>query len=122
MQADELLEVAADREESLDALTDGPLTPREVVDRIDTSRSTFDRARGADPRQVTQRGNRTTFVFPADETGIETASRGPDGDIRVRLFAKREGTGRPVRGTATVEASEDEGNPKDGVPARGQHR
>lgn len=64
------------------------------------------RARGAEPRQATQRGNRTTFVFPADETGIDTAPGGPDGDVRVRLFAKRDGTGRPVRGTATIEASE----------------
>ncbi len=60
------------------------------------------RARGADPRQVSQRGNRTTFTFSAAETEIDTAPGGSDGDVRVRLFAKREDGGRPVRGTATV--------------------
>ena len=64
------------------------------------------RTRGAEPRQVTQRGNRTTFVFPAEETGIDTAPGGPDGNIRVRLFGKN-GRGRPVRGTATVERATD---------------
>ncbi|MBB6646954.1 DUF7405 family protein [Halobellus ruber] len=68
------------------------------------------RARGAEPRQVTQRGNRTTFVFPAGGTGIDTAPGGPDGDVRVRLLAKRNDTGRPVRGTAEVDASSEGGN------------
>ena len=61
------------------------------------------RARGVAPRQVTQRGNRTTFVFPADGTGVDTAPGGPDGDVRVRLSAKRADTGRPVAGTASVD-------------------
>ncbi len=60
------------------------------------------RAGGAEPRQVTGRGNRTTFVFSADETGIDTAPGGPDGDVRVRFVAKRPDTGRPVRGTAEI--------------------
>jgi hypothetical protein len=63
------------------------------------------RMRGADPRQERQQGNRATFVFPADETGIDTAPGGPDGDVRVRFFAKRADDHRPVRGTATVEDS-----------------
>ncbi|MXR52924.1 hypothetical protein GRX03_15095 [Halovenus sp. WSH3] len=66
------------------------------------------RSRGAEPRQETQRGNRTTFVFPADETGIETAPGGPDGDVRVRLYAERDGTRRPVRGTATIDGKRED--------------
>lgn len=66
------------------------------------------RARGAKPRQVTQRGNRTTFVFSADETGIDTAPGGQDGTVRVRLFAKRTETARPVRGTAEIAVNEGE--------------
>jgi len=83
------------------------------------------RARGAEPRQVTQRGNRTTFVFPADETGIDTAPGGPDGDVRVRLYAERERTLRPVRGTATVDPGEGgkkrgEESERDGKKGRGR--
>lgn len=70
------------------------------------------RARGAEPRQATQRGRRTTFVFPADETGIDTAPGGPDGDVRVRFFAKRSDGGRPVRGTAEVAPDAGGGGPK----------
>jgi hypothetical protein len=66
------------------------------------------RARGAEPRQAAQRGNRTTFVFPAEETGIETAPGGPDGDVRVRLYAERDDTRRPVRGTATIASEKNE--------------
>ena len=77
------------------------------------------RTHGAKPRQVTQRGKRTTFVFPAEETGIDTAPGGPDGDVRVRLFGKK-GTGRPVRGTATVESATDtEGREANDGRARG---
>ncbi|OYR39257.1 hypothetical protein DJ82_09950 [Halorubrum sp. Ib24] len=60
------------------------------------------RAGGAEPRQVVQRGNRTTFVFPADGTGVDTAPGGSDGSVRVRFLAKRSDTGRPVRGTAEI--------------------
>ena len=76
------------------------------------------RARGEEPRQVTQRGNRTTFVFPADGTGIDTASGGPDGNVRVRFFAVRDGTGRPVRGTVTID-SDEKSKGKEGNPGRG---
>lgn len=65
------------------------------------------RARGAEPRQATQRGNRKTFVFPADETGIDTAPGGSDETVRVRLFAKRKETGQPVRGTAELQLDAD---------------
>lgn len=44
MSADDLLRLVADREEILTALADGPLSPRDVVGRIDDSRSTFNRA------------------------------------------------------------------------------
>ncbi|MFB6118507.1 hypothetical protein [Halosegnis sp.] len=50
---------------------------------------------GVEPRQVRTRGNRTTFVFPADGTSLA------DGGT-ARLFAKRDGSLKPVRGTATV--------------------
>jgi len=70
------------------------------------------RARGAEPRQATQRGQRTTFVFPADATGIDTAPGGPNGDVRVRFFAKRKDNGRPVRGTAEVAPDSKGGGPK----------
>lgn len=65
------------------------------------------RAQGAEPRQTTQRGNRTTYVFPADETGIDTAPGHSDGTVRVRLVAKRSETGRAVRGTAELQGSSD---------------
>jgi len=61
------------------------------------------RARGAEPRQVNQHGNMAILVFPADETGIETAPGGPDGDVKVRLYAEEADTLRPVRGSTTVE-------------------
>lgn len=57
----------------------------------------------AEPRPAENRGNRTTFLFPADETEIDTPPGGPDGDVRVRFLARRAETGRVVRGTATVE-------------------
>jgi tetratricopeptide (TPR) repeat protein/predicted transcriptional regulator len=44
MNADRLLVLVAEREEILETLTDGPLAPRDVVDRVDASRSTFNRA------------------------------------------------------------------------------
>ncbi len=44
MSADDLLRLTARREDILDTLTGGPLSPRDVVDRVDLSRSTFNRA------------------------------------------------------------------------------
>jgi hypothetical protein len=61
-------------------------------------RSDGNRGKGAGPNGR-QKGNRTTFVIPADETGIDTAPGGPNGNIRIRFFAKREDTGRSVRGS-----------------------
>ena len=80
------------------------------------------RARGAEPRQVTQRGNRTTFVFPADGTGIDTAPGGPEGDVRVRFFATKDRSGQPVRGAATVQGDEGEAEGEDEKesPGRGK--
>jgi dye decolorizing peroxidase len=50
---------------------------------------------GVAPRQTRQQGNRTTFVFPAEGTNLEDGST-------ARLFCKRAGSLKPVRGTATV--------------------
>jgi len=58
------------------------------------------RGLGVDPENIKPKGRSTTYEFPADGTGIESAPGGPDGDVRVRFFAKRADTGRPVRGTA----------------------
>ncbi|MFB6270794.1 MAG: hypothetical protein ABEH83_12680, partial [Halobacterium sp.] len=63
------------------------------------------RGRGATPARSTTGADSSTFEFPAAETGIDAAPGGPDGDVRVRLFAKREATLRPLRGTATVSPS-----------------
>jgi len=51
---------------------------------------------GVEPRQEQQRGNRTTFVFPVDGTELEDGGK-------ARLFAEREGSLKPVRGTATID-------------------
>ena len=64
---------------------------------------------GVDPRQVRQRGNRTTFVFPVEGTNLDDGGK-------ARLFAEFEGTLRPVRGTATLEEGDDDGREK-GRPA-----
>lgn len=80
------------------------------------------RARGIEPRQVTQQGGRTTFVFPADGTGIDTAPGGPDGDVRVRLFATDADTGRPIRGTATIDPDEDSDSGSDSDSSSGRGR
>lgn len=50
---------------------------------------------GVEPRQVTQQGNRTTFVFPVAGTALEDGGK-------ARLYAERAETLRPVRGTAQI--------------------
>ncbi|WP_435195942.1 DUF7405 family protein [Natronomonas sp. EA1] len=62
------------------------------------------RGRGARPSRVSNRGGTFTAVFPASETGIDAAPGGPNGDddVRLRLFAKRSDSRRPVRGTASL--------------------
>jgi len=47
---------------------------------------------GTEPRQATQQGNRTTFVFPVEGTTLDDGGK-------ARLFAKRTESLRPVRGT-----------------------
>ena len=60
------------------------------------------RGRGASPTSISKKGGSLTMEFPASETGIDSAPGGSDGDVRVRLFAKQNGSQRPLWGTETV--------------------
>jgi len=79
--------------------------------QIDTETARFgwfydvNRGIGAHPSQSTNKGGALTLEFPADKTGIDSAPGGPDGDsdVRLRLFAKRSGSRRPVQGTANLQ-------------------
>jgi hypothetical protein len=85
---------------------------------------------GASPSTISNRGGTLTLEFPADETGIEAAPGGPDGedDIRLRLFAKRSGKAPPVRGSTnlqdaqTISENQKQGNEENQGRGRGNEK
>lgn len=70
---------------------------------------------GASPSAISNRGGTLTLEFPADETSIEAAPGGPDGegDVRLRLFAKRGADNSPVRGTVNLQAVQTDSESED---------
>lgn len=101
------IDVTVTREDGAYHVETGDLGP----DQVDQGTMRFgwfydvNRGRGAAPDGVSAEEDGLVALFPADETGIDAAPGGPDGeeDVRLRLFAKRPDSRRPVRATASLE-------------------